>query len=161
MNCCLLCPDFFLLLFFFCAFFVLFFKKCLFLIDWRLLYNMCLIFVIHQHELTIGVHVSPPLWISFPSPVHSHPLGYYRAPVWVPWIIQQIPIGCLFTEISVYAFMLLSPFTSPSPSSPPSLSISLFSASPSPLLLCEQAHQYRSSRFHIYVLIYDICFSLS
>ena len=57
--------------------------------------------------------------------------------------------------------MLLSPFMSPSRSSPPSLSISLFSASPSPLLLCEQAHQYRSSRFHIYVLIFDTCFSLS
>ena len=34
-------------------------------------------------------------------------LVYYRAPVWVPWVIQQIPIGYLFTYISVYASMLL------------------------------------------------------
>ena len=26
-------------------------------------------------------------------------LGYYRAPVWVPWVIQQIPTGCLFTNV--------------------------------------------------------------
>ena len=83
MNCCLLFLDFLFLLlfFFFCAtFFVLFFKKYLFLIDWWLLYNMCLIFVIHQHELTIGVHMSPSLWISFPSPVHSHPSRLLQSP---------------------------------------------------------------------------------
>ena len=57
--------------------------------------------------------------------------------------------------------MLLSPFISPSPTSPPALSISLFSMSASPLLLCEQIRQYHPSSFHIYVLIYDICFYLS
>ena len=29
-------------------------------------------------------------------PPHPTPLGCHRAPVWVPWIIQQIPIGSLF-----------------------------------------------------------------
>ena len=80
----------------------------LFLIDWRLVYNIGLISVIHQHELTLGVHLSPPL----ESPLHLPPipilLGYYRAPVWVPWVIQQIPIGYLFMYVSVYASMLLS-----------------------------------------------------
>ena len=41
--------------------------------------------------------------------------------------------------------MLLSPFISPSPSSPPPLSIRLFSVSASPLLLCVQVHQYHAS----------------
>ena len=38
---------------------------------------------------------------------------------------------------------------------------SMFSTSASPLLLCKQVHQYHFSRFHVYALIYDICFSLS
>ena len=29
-------------------------------------------------------------------PPHPTPLGWYRAPVWVSWAIQQIPIGYLF-----------------------------------------------------------------
>ena len=57
--------------------------------------------------------------------------------------------------------MLLSPFISLCSSCPPPLSVSLFSMSASPLLLCELIHQYHPSRFHIYALIYDIWFSLS
>ena len=81
----------------------------------------------------------PPSWVSLPPPAHPHPLGYYRAPVWVPWVTQQIPIGYLFTYVDVFTSMLLSPFISPSPSSSPPLSISLFSVSESPLLLCEDS----------------------
>ena len=29
-------------------------------------------------------------------PPHPTPLGWYRAPVWVSWAIQQIPVGYLF-----------------------------------------------------------------
>ena len=54
--------------------------------------------------------------------------------------------------------MLLSPFISLSPSFPHLLSLTLFSMSAPPLLLCEQVHQYHLPRFHIYALIYDICF---
>ena len=45
--------------------------------------------------------------------------------------------------------MLLCPFILSSPSFPPPLSISLFSVSASPSLLCKQVHQYHPSRFHI------------
>ena len=38
---------------------------------------------------------------------------------------------------------------------------SLFSMSASPLLPCKQVHQYHPFRFHMCVLIYDICLSLS
>jgi len=121
-----------------------------------------LISVIHQHELAINVHSAVPL----DSPAHLLPilipLGYYRAPVWVPWVIWQIPIAYLFTYINVYASMILSPFISLSPLSPLSLSVSLFSVSASSLLLCEHIHQYHTFRVlpYIYVLIYNICFSL-
>ena len=36
------------------------FKKYLFLIEGQLLYNTVLVSVIHQHESTIGMHMSPP-----------------------------------------------------------------------------------------------------
>ena len=44
---------------------------------------------------------------------------------------------------------------------PPLVSICWFSTSVSQLLPCKPVHLYHFSRFHIYVLIYDICFSLS
>ena len=40
--------------------------------------------------------VFPPSWISLPSPFPSRPSSCCRAPVWAPWIIQQILIGYLF-----------------------------------------------------------------
>ena len=40
--------------------------------------------------------MSPPSQSSFPSSCPSHHSRLYRAPVWVPWVIQQIPIGYLF-----------------------------------------------------------------
>ena len=56
--------------------------------------------------------------------------------------------------------MLLSQFVPPSPSLP-AVSTSLFSMSASPLLPYKLFHQHYVYRFHIYVLIYDTCFSLS
>ena len=81
--------------------------------------------------ITIGIHMSPPppsLNLPFPSRPFP-PLSDYRAPVWVPWVIRQIPIGCLFTHISEDASVLLSPFISSAPSSPLPLSIRLFPVS--------------------------------
>ena len=43
----------------------------------------------------------------------------------------------------------------------PLVSIRLFSTSVSLFLPCKRVHLYHFSRFHIYALIYDICFSLS
>ena len=43
-----------------------------------------------QHESAIGIPVSSPSWPSLPPSTPSHPLGCYRAQVWVPWAIQQI-----------------------------------------------------------------------
>ena len=53
-----------------------------------------------------------PLALESPSHIPSIPtsLGYYRAPVWVPWVLTANPTGCLLTNVGVHASMLLSPF---------------------------------------------------
>ena len=67
-----------------------FFKKILFSFNWRIIaLQYCIDFTIHQHESAIDIHMSLP-------PTPSHPLGHHRVPVWVPWVIQQIPTGYLF-----------------------------------------------------------------
>ena len=37
-----------------------------------------------------------PSWTSLLSPTPSIPLDCHRAPVWAPWVVQQIPTGYLF-----------------------------------------------------------------
>ena len=43
-----------------------------------------------------STHMSLPSWNFLLPATHSHPLDYYRALFWVPWVIQQISIGYLF-----------------------------------------------------------------
>ena len=60
---------------------------------------------------------------------------------------------------SVYMLMLLCLFIPLSPS--PTIFTILFCVSASPFLPCKQVHQFHFSRFHIFALTYDICFSLT
>ena len=67
-------------------------------------------------------------------------------------------------HISIYMSILISQFIPPPPPHPhfsPLVSICLFSTSVSLFQPCKPVHLYHFSRFHIYVLIYDIRFSLS
>ena len=123
-----------------------------------MVYNIGLISVIYQHELVVLFHMSPPSWISLPPPTHSHPSMLLQSSS-LSSLSHRVNSHWLFAYVSVYASMLLSPFLSLSPSSPPPSPLSLFSKSASPLLLCEQIHQYHPSRSHIYVLICNIYFS--
>ena len=69
-----------------------------------------------------------------------------------------------FIHISVYISIPIFQFITPPPPSPcfpPLVSIRLFSTSLSLFLPCKPVHLYHFSRFHIYALIYNICFSLS
>ena len=69
-----------------------------------------------------------------------------------------------FIHISVYMSIPISQFITPPPPAsrfPPLVSICLFSTSLSLFLPCKPVHLYHFSRFHIYALIYNICFSLS
>ena len=57
----------------------------------------------HQQESAIGIYIYIYIYIYIPSllnlppiPPHPTPLGCYRAPVRIPWVTQQIPIGYLF-----------------------------------------------------------------
>ena len=52
--------------------------------------------VSHQQESATGIPMSPPS--QTPSHLSPHPtlLDCYRAPVWIPRVMQQIPIGYLF-----------------------------------------------------------------
>ena len=56
-----------------CYYSVLVLLFLIFIFNWWLLYSIGLISVIHQHELTIGIHMSPPSWIFLPPHAHSHP----------------------------------------------------------------------------------------
>ena len=70
---------------------VLPFLLYLFLIEGSLLYS---IVVFAKHESVLGIHVSPPSWISLPHlPPHPTPLGCSRASVWLSWVIQQILVN--------------------------------------------------------------------
>ena len=81
------------------------------------------------------------------------------------FFILQVLISINFIHISVYMSIPIAQVsTPPSPphrSFPPLVSICLFSTSVSQLLPCKPARLYHFSRFHIHVLIYNICFSLS
>ena len=72
-----------------------------------------------------------------------------------------------FINISVHMSIPISQFIPPPPQPrpphhfPPLVSIHLFSTSESQFLPCKLVHLYHFSRFHIYTIIYDICFSLS
>ena len=83
------------------------------------------------------------------------------------FFIQQVLISHQFYThqcIHVNPSLPIHHTTTPNPHPrcfPPLVSIRLFSTSVSQFLPCKLVHLYYFSRFHIYVLICDICFSHS
>ena len=81
------------------------------------------------------------------------------------FFIQQVLISHPFYThqcIHVNPNLSIHHTTTPTPRCfPPLVSILLFSTSVSQFLPCKPVHLYHFSRFQIYALIYDICFSLS
>ena len=81
------------------------------------------------------------------------------------FLYNRFSLVIYFIHISVYMSIPISQFIPPPPHPsrriPPLVSIHLFSTSVSLFLPCKLVHLYQFSRFHIYALIYDICFSLS
>ena len=76
------------------------------------------------------------------------------------FFIQQVLISNLFYTykcIYVNPNLPVQPTTT-HPHFPPLVSISFFSTSMSLFLPCKPVYLYHLSRFHIYALIYDICF---
>ena len=56
------------------------FTYIFFLIEGYLLHSSVLISAIHQHELSVGIHISPPSWSSLPPPAPSHPSRLSQSP---------------------------------------------------------------------------------
>ena len=89
-------------------------------------------------------------------------VGFCHTTLWISHNIYIIYISYIYIYVAydgIYMSMLLSQFVLPSPS--PTVSTNLFSSSASPFPLCKYILQYCFSRFHVYVLIYSICFSIS
>ena len=112
---------------------------------------------LQQCESFVNMHIFPPLDTpSDPPPSHASRLS------------QGIGLSSLcyattshyFTHGNVYVSMVLSQFIPSSRSFPPLCPKSVLYFA-SVFLPCKQVHQYHFSRFHMYALIYDICFSLS
>ena len=138
--------------------FILLFNCVYYLIGGILLCSAVLVSALRQCSSAKITHVSPPSWASLPSPDPA-PLGHHRDPPGLLVLYSNfLPAICL-TRGSVYMSRLLFPFVLPSPS--PTASTGLLSISVSPLLPYKQVHWYHFSRFHIYALIYNTCFSLS
>ena len=74
------------------------------------------------------------------------------------FFIQQVLISYLFYT---YQCIYVNPNLPIHPTTTPLVSIRLFSTSVSLFLPCKLVHVHHFSRFHIYALIYDICFPLS
>ena len=81
-----------------------------------------------------------------------------------PFLYHRFLLVIYFIHITVYLSIPVSQFIpQPSPPDtffPPLVSICLFSTSVFLFLPCKPIHLYHFSKFHIYALIYDICFSL-
>ena len=109
----------------------------------QLLYNIVMVFAIHQHELATGMHVSPPCWTPLPphSPSPSSRLSEFW--LWVPCIIHQLPTGFLLHIWQCICFNAIfsNHPPSPSPTVPKSLSFFFF------LLVCFFIFLFCSSCF--------------
>ena len=136
---------------FFCF---LFFK--LIFIRVQLFYNVVLVSTVQQSESAIHIHISSPFWISLPfrSPQSTEQSS-------LRYTVGSHQLSILYIVLIVYMCQSQSPNSSQPPRLSPLVSLHLFFTSVSLFLLCKQDHLYHFSRFHIYALIYGICFSLS
>ena len=106
------------------------------------------------------VYICPlSLQLLFHLPLHPTSLACQRALFELAASCSKFPLAIYFTHGYIHVSMLPSQFVPPFPS--PTVSTNLFPMSVSPLLPCIRVHRYHLSRFHIYALIYIICFSLS
>ena len=74
----------------------------------------------------------------------------------LPVLHSWFPLASYLVHGGVYMSVLISQFIPPP--FPPSMSARLFSTSASLFLPCKQVHLCHFPRFHIYALMYNICF---
>ena len=87
--------------------------------NWRIIaLQYSLVSTKHQHESAIGIHMSPPTWISLPPPSPPHPSRLLPSPS-LSSLSQTTDSHWLSVLHMVgYVSMLLSPYNPPSPSLP-------------------------------------------
>ena len=93
----------------------------------------------------------------------AFPCGFYYFFEFLNFIYLFLYSRLSISYILVYICQSKSPNSSPCAPPPvsPLVSIRLFSTFVSLFLPCKPVHLYHFSRFHVYALIYDTCFSLS
>ena len=80
-----------------------------------MLYNIMLVFAVHQHESAIGIHVSSPS-LPPPIPFPPNPRLSQNTKFELPASYSKSPLAICFQYSNVYASMLLSQFVPLSPS---------------------------------------------
>ena len=101
--------------------------------------------------------------IVIPASHLHHPISFFFGILFI-FLYSRFLLVIHFIHISVYMSIPISQFITPPPLPrhfPPLVSIRLFSTSVSLFLPCKPVHLCHFSRFHIYALIHNICFSLS
>ena len=132
----------------------LFVKKWFILIGGKLLYYIVVVFAIHWHESTMGVHVSPS-WAPSHLPSHPIPLGCPSA-LALSALLHALNLDwSSISQMGIYMFQcyfLKSSHPHLLPQTPKvfSLYLCLFCC------LAHGGHCYHLSKFHIYVLKYCI-----
>ena len=124
----------------------------------QLLYNVVSVSVLQQSESAICVHISPPSWVS------SH-LCHGRSLSRVPyrfWLIIYFIHSSIYMLIPISQFIPPHPFPSWCPYQVYSVQLCLYYCfANSSFCKINARKKSHFSRFHMYALIYDICFSLS
>ena len=116
------------------------------------------------HDYVYQLLTSPHyLYVMILSDFTPHPIQppsiITEHPARLPALHRSFPLAVCFIHDGVYMSVLLSQFVPPPPS--PTVPTCPFSLSASPLLACGWVYQYHFSRFHIFLLIHDSCFSIS
>ena len=84
----------------------------------------------HRHELAMAIHVPPPSWTSLPPPALCHLVDCQSPGLSFLSHSKFLLTVCL--HVLLYTLPRDSPFVLRAPSSPPPMSMSLFSMSASP-----------------------------
>ena len=138
----------------------IFFSFWFFLFSWGIAALQCWasFSVVQWRESAVGKHISPLSWTSIPTTPSNPPIkGIPEHQAKLPVPDSRIPLAICFIHDSVHMSIPISQFIPiPSPAHVHTVSTSVSLSLP-----CKQVHLYQFSRFHIPILIDNICFFLS
>ena len=118
---------------------------------------LCQVLLYYKMNQPLSRHTFPPPGASLPT--ISPPTSSQNTKLG-SCVIYQLPTSCLI-HCSECMYINVTLSSCQPLLSPPQLPMCPGPSSTSVPLPCKQVHLYHFSRFHIYVLVYNICFSLS